>query len=185
MIAFAEGVVELGEPYPRPWLKVPQKSGLRATVAPFCLDQHPVRAAAFLAGRRAAEDDPRFRGAGCHPARDRSGSAVNCVTHTEAETWCKELGARLPRLAEWELWASRGADKRIELPGDFEWVADPSPSPAWTRRPPQECEGAPCFLARQERFGAPPLGEARFSWMRYAASKWLGNLTFRCALDRR
>lgn len=185
-IAFAGGAVELGEPYPRPWLKTPRKSGLRATVAPFCLDQHAVRTATLGGGKRAAEGDPKFRTSGCHPATDRSGSAVNCVQHTEADAWCKERGARLPSLAEWEIVASRGADRKLELPGKTgEWVADPFPAAAWNRGPAQECEGAPCFLAREERISSSPPGGARFSWMRYAASTWLGSMTFRCARDRR
>jgi hypothetical protein len=185
MIALLGGTVDFGEPYRRPWLKAPRTSGLHAPVAPFCLDQHAVRATALWSGRRASEGERGFASTGCNPARAGSKSAVNCVTHTEAETWCKERGARLPSLVEWELVASRGADKRLELPGDtFEWVADPFPSPAWDRGPPQKCDGAPCFLAREGRADPSP-GGARFSWMRYPDSKWLGTRTFRCALDRR
>lgn len=184
-IPVAGGDVEFGEPFPRSWLKAPKKSGLHATVAPFCLDQHAVRARDFEAGKRASERDRGFRST-CNAATDRSGSAVNCVTHTEAEAWCKDRGARLPSLAEWEFVASIDADRKLDLPGKTgEWIADPFPAPAWNRGPSQNCEGEPCFLARGDHVTSAPPGGARFSWTRYAASKWLGTITFRCARDRR
>lgn len=175
--------VSFGEPYPRPWLKAPKETGLSATVASFCIDITAVTAKDFAPAELAAADSSGFKGSGCL----RSGSALrNCVNQIEAARHCAGRGARLPKLVEWELVASVGADKRLNISReDREWVDDPFPSPEWGRGPPQQCDDKACFLVREKRLtdADAPAGAARYSWMRRPNAYWAGDLVFRCARD--
>ena len=119
------------------------------SIADFCLDTTEVTAAAYA---RCVEDD------GCAPAadtawwsgieaeerdaaselcnagrRDREQHPINCVTWTQAQTYCRWRGARLPSDAEWQWAATGGADRRT-----YAWGEEP-PSAARVNACGPEC----------------------------------------------
>ncbi len=188
MVKFNGGLTKFGEPYPRSsWWSDSKKTGLSATVSPFCIDRTEVPAKAFaLKGTAAALEPPRFKRSSCHRA-GKSGQPMNCVTHDEASQHCANRSARLPKLVEWEHIASLSSKSSIDIPEKgHEWIEDAFPSPAWPDRAPELCDGGPCyFLAREESLPKAPSGGARYSWMRYPVDHWAGDVTFRCAQDYR
>jgi formylglycine-generating enzyme required for sulfatase activity len=186
MVKLGGGSIKLGEPYPRSsWWSESKKTGLAATVPPFCIDRSQVLAKDFTLKGTAAELEPtRFKGSTCQRAGKR-GKQVNCVTHDEALRHCEARGARLPRLVEWEYIASSGNKEIRDITSaDHEWIEDTFPSPAWLGRALEPCDGGSCYyLVREEPLSAILPGSARYSWMRYHGNEWAGNIMFRCAKD--
>lgn len=104
------------------------------TVASFCLDRTEVTAAAYdacadtgLCPRTSATvahpvyfDDATiaFWSAFCNGGQpERAQHPANCLTASEAESYCRSRHARLPTEAEWEL-AARGTERRTYAWGE-------------------------------------------------------------------
>lgn len=122
------------------------ETGLRVTVAAFCIELTEVTVAAYSACVRAGSCSPAsgtegFRGPG-QPAQgaephlcngdkpDRPNHPLNCVTWIEAGAYCAWRGMRLPTEEEWE-WAARGGERATLYP----WGnAEPSDQLCWKHR---------------------------------------------------
>jgi len=97
------------------------------TVAPHCLDRTEVTVAAY---RKCVEagacTEPEANSAegpkrACNWKRGKVDEhPINCVDHAQAAAYCKFVGGRLPKDAEWE-WSVRGGDKGSKYP----WGDDP------------------------------------------------------------
>lgn len=95
-----------------------QADGEMAPVKAFCLDLTEVTVAAYAecvagsacgaeqlaCGKAASWGDPRKKN---HP--------VNCVSWNDADTYCRDIGKRLPTEQEWE-WAARGQSRGWTYP---------------------------------------------------------------------
>ena len=91
---------------------------VRATVAPFALEQHEVTVAAYAKCVAAERCSPAASGSMC--LRDSTDSArkpVNCVSFKQAAGYCAWIGRRLPSEAEWELAAGGRAERAYPWPG--------------------------------------------------------------------
>ncbi len=102
-----------------------------APVQPLCMDRSEVTVAAYASCARARACSPAFttvRTSGNTPAQeaewslacngdrsDRQDHPVNCVDWSQAETYCRAQGKRLPTEQEWE-WAARGGDRAWGYP---------------------------------------------------------------------
>lgn len=86
-------------------------------LAPFCMDQTEVTAGAYDAcvsdGRCTQPARPSKHCTSGRP--DRADHPINCVTHGQAEAYCRARGARLPTEVEWE-YAARGGDRYLRYP---------------------------------------------------------------------
>jgi hypothetical protein len=109
---------------------------------------------------------------------------MNLVTWQDASAYCRSLEGTLPRLVEWELAMRLKGGPRIEEK-THEWIADPFPASELQRGPPQQCEGADCYMVHygQPDGGAKPSGP-RLSWNRSPGTKALPDVGFRCAFRR-
>ncbi|MSP93182.1 MAG: formylglycine-generating enzyme family protein, partial [Myxococcales bacterium] len=88
-------------------------------LSPFLIDRYEVAVAQWKACADAGPcKAPQLTGAGClYGAANKGLNAMNCITHTDAATYCKALGKRLPSEAEWEL-AARGGSGASNLPAE-------------------------------------------------------------------
>ena len=106
------------------------KRGAQVTVAGFCLDASEVTVAEWkkcVAAGKCDEPD-REAGEACNwgtsdPAGfKRTAHPINCIDATQADTYCKVQGKRLPSADEFE-WAQRGGERGTAFP----WGADRLP----------------------------------------------------------
>jgi formylglycine-generating enzyme required for sulfatase activity len=132
MVRIDGGEFSMGSDSNRPALSLalPQH---RVAVRGFCLGTHevtvaeyadcsdagdctPAHRAAYFAAEAGEEGatatSVRLHGAMCNAEDpERRAHPVNCVSHAQAESYCRARAARLPSEAEWEF-AARGADSR-------------------------------------------------------------------------
>jgi formylglycine-generating enzyme required for sulfatase activity len=132
-------------------------------VSTFCIDRTEVTQGAWAecVARGACADLP----ADCDAARGADHPVV-CVTPEDAETYCRSLGRRLPREAEWEK-AARGGCEIAAPEGcgsederTYPWGEEaPTCDRAnlWPRELPEPCVGAPDVVGAR-RAGASPYG---------------------------
>lgn len=95
------------------------------TVGEYCLDRTEVTVDQYSA----CVDEPR-NGLQCKPAKtgaycngnhaDRGDHPINCIRWTDADTYCRWAGGRLPTEAEWEL-AAKGRSSSPAPPSDICW----------------------------------------------------------------
>jgi formylglycine-generating enzyme required for sulfatase activity len=132
-------------------------------VAAFCVDRAPVSRASLDAWRLAARRAPASRCSGT----ERPDAPADCVSDEDANAYCAERSARLPRIAEWERIAR--ADLLPTAPGlPEEWVSDTFP-PAVFGRHGCSAHSARCNhrMIRGERLPAqrlPREPNVRYSW---------------------
>jgi formylglycine-generating enzyme required for sulfatase activity len=139
-------------------------SGAHVSVDGFCLDMKEVTVDAYKACATCMAPGPANGGAhrNCnYGVAGRGDHPINCVDWTEATTYCKQAGKRLPTDAEWE-WAARDGDHGYpypwgtEAPGDqLCWNRDPTP-------------GSTCavgtYPADTNRYGVSDLGGNVSEW---------------------
>jgi len=102
-------------------------------VETFEIDVHEVTAADYAACARAAACTSAASGPFCNAGMlDRQDHPINCVTHAQAETFCKWAGKRLPTEDEWE-YAARGSQGRTYPWGEV----PPTPDLACWKRAPE------------------------------------------------
>jgi hypothetical protein len=112
-----------------------------------------------------------------------SGAApMPCLTHDEAEAWCRSRNGRLPRIEEWEALARQGDPPDGTHAGRYEWTANPFPPRVFHLRSPNR----PGEFVMRERLISPGLASTahpRYSWHRQAASNRVHSLFVRCAFE--
>jgi formylglycine-generating enzyme required for sulfatase activity len=99
----------------------------RVTVRPFCLDLTEVTVGAYQRCVEAAvcrSVEPKRVHDSCFAATaDRTDYPRNCVSWSDARTYCEWQAARLPTEAEWE-YAARGGDRSLRYPWGNEAPSD-------------------------------------------------------------
>ena len=119
---------------------------------------------------------------GCtHPA-PTGAAPMPCLTHDEAEAWCRSRNGRLPSIEEWEALARQGDPPDGAHAGRFEWTANPFPPRVFHLR----STNIPGEFVMRERLLSP--GQAstaapRYSWHRQVASHRVHSLFVRCAFE--
>ena len=121
-------------------------------VAAFCIDRLEVTTADYRACVARGVCTPTGGSSTCNePGTERGQHPINCVSHPQAEAYCRQRGARLPTEAEWE-YAARGTDGRRYPWGN----APPTRSRAWSSLGGRlQTHTAP---VGQRRAGASPFG---------------------------
>ena len=121
-------------------------------VAAFCIDRLEVTTADYRACVARGGCTPTGGSSTCNePGTERGQHPINCVSHPQAEAYCRQRGARLPTEAEWE-YAARGTDGRRYPWGN----APPTRSRAWSSLGGRlQTHTAP---VGQRRAGASPFG---------------------------
>ncbi|WP_157907036.1 formylglycine-generating enzyme family protein [Sorangium cellulosum] len=71
----------------------------------------------LLGGARAARKEVELWTRRCNEPRGATGHPINCVDYSQAESYCRFRGRRLPTEAKWEV-AARGAAGRAFVWGD-------------------------------------------------------------------
>ncbi len=172
-----------------------EKPSHNVKLSPYCIDKTEVTRKAYLAcskrgacpraGREArwpniTDKDRKAWSPLCNEgAADRSNHPINCVTHRDAESYCKKQGKRLPTEAEWEF-ATRGPDGRI-----YPW-GDDDPGAAHLNSCDKECaqwakeSGAAVkvlFPEDSDGFGATaPVGSFKAGSSRFGPQDVVGNV---------
>lgn len=154
MVFVAPGRFSMGTDERTPGLAASQPAHEVRLTDGFCMDRTEVTVAAYercVSGKSCTEAGtqaswPRteapakawesslvLHGKQCNgTASDRWNHPINCVTWTQASTYCQSLGRRLPTEAEWE-YAARGSQGRA-----FPW-GDASPKAELLNACGQEC----------------------------------------------
>jgi serine/threonine protein kinase/formylglycine-generating enzyme required for sulfatase activity len=90
----------------------------KVSVGALVADAHEVTVRAYASCVTAGACAPPLAGPRCNWERpEREGDPINCVSHLDAERYCRWRGARLPTESEWE-YLARGAEARA-----FPWGA--------------------------------------------------------------
>ena len=137
------------------------------TLSPFCLGRTEVTVAAFDACVRQGRCVAANTGDACNwNAPGRENHPINCIDWSQANTYCRSLGQRLPTEAEWEFAASLGGTRR------YPWgEAAPSNQLCWSgvRRRDSTCEVG-SFSSGNSPAGISDLSGNVWEWV----SDWYG-----------
>jgi formylglycine-generating enzyme required for sulfatase activity len=122
------------------WMGSPRNQGAReerprflTRVADFCIDTYEVTSASYMQCVEHGQCSAAHAARGTCNASVREDHPINCVDWTQADTYCKSQGSRLPTELEWE-YAARGGKSY----GRYSWGAEP-PDDRSCWRSPQTC----------------------------------------------
>lgn len=181
MVWIDGGTFEMGSASTRPALSLARPAH-RVSLRGFCLSTHEVTAAEYRACADAGQCTPAHqtshfveandadelpvsqRGALCNAGRaGREQHPINCVSHSQAEAYCRARAGRLPTEAEWEF-AARGSSSRA-----FPW-GDEKPTHSRANACGKECarrqselvgrdaQNAPLYAGDDGHSGTAPVG---------------------------
>ena len=161
-----------------PWrARDPNLRAVRVT-GRVCIDRRASTVAQLLAWRPTVSEV--FNGCVGSPRPDAA--PMPCLTHEEADAWCRSRGGRLPSLMEWEALARQAAATRITVIEGFQWTADPFP-PGVFNLVPSNVRGA--FVTRGALLRGANASPAHphYSWNQHRATDRVHSHFVRCAFD--
>ncbi|WXB20275.1 formylglycine-generating enzyme family protein [Pendulispora albinea] len=126
------------------------------TVAPFWIDKTEVTVEAYRACvNRHMCARPSSRSAQCTFDLDDPNLPISCVTWKDADTYCRAVGKRLPREAEWEFAARGNFSVRYPWGGGWTYCA-------LAATLVRESSSRTCTGQRPARVGTHPSGSSTF-----------------------
>jgi formylglycine-generating enzyme required for sulfatase activity len=115
-----------GGPWHQGWASSGRTKDLDLVLEPFCLDRTKVTARAYetCVGEHRCSPAARESNGECNAGvAERREHPINCVSWTQAATYCAAQGKRLPDDPEW-IYAARGPDRTRTYPwGEHEPVS--------------------------------------------------------------
>lgn len=162
-----------------PWAAREPNHAFRVETARVCIDAR----VATVAQLRAWRPTLSTVFGGCVSARPLDAEPMPCLTHDEAQGWCRSRDGRLPRLEEWEAAARQRGPRPSTAAGVLEWTDNAFP-PAVFNLLPSDTDGA--YVTRKNLPQPVPSGSAlpHYSWNQQHASRHrVHNLFVRCAFD--
>lgn len=163
---------------PPPWIARAPGRPVPVQTRRVCLDAR----VATVARLRESRPDLSAVFGGCVRAAPTGDAFMPCLTHREAEEWCRSRGGRLPRLVEWEALARQPGRAGVVVPEGFEWTADAFPPEVFNLRP-TNIDGA--FVTRSTL--SPTVHRSpthpHYSWNQQRATHRVFNHYVRCAFE--
>jgi hypothetical protein len=163
---------------PPPWTARAPNRAVSVETARVCIDAQ----VATVAQIRARRPNLSTVFGGCVSAARPDADPIPCLTHDEAEDWCRSRGGRLPRLVEWEALARHNGPTPSAPDGGLEWTTDSFPPEVFNLRPSGSVGE---FVTRGDLPGRAhaPSAYPRYSWNRQAGTRRVHSLFVRCAFD--
>lgn len=163
---------------PPPWSARAPNRAVPVETERVCLDAR----VATVAQLRTWRPDLSAMFDGCVSAAPSDDAPMPCLTHDEAEAWCRSRGGRLPALVAWEALARQPDGAGVVVPEGFEWTTDRFPPAIFDLRP-ANIVGA--FVTRSTLAPTARRSPAHphYSWNQQRATHRVFNLFVRCAFD--
>ncbi|MCA9575844.1 MAG: SUMF1/EgtB/PvdO family nonheme iron enzyme [Myxococcales bacterium] len=140
-------------------------------VAAFCIDRLEVTTADYRACVARGGCTPTGGSSTCNePGTERGQHPINCVSHPQAEAYCRQRGARLPTEAEWK--KTSGSTPRAARTGDGTRGATRP-----RRGHARGARSADDFRHTRHQSGSGALGPAPSAWRTWPATSvswWRG-----------
>lgn len=110
---------------------------------------------------------------------------MNCVSWSDAKTFCRWRGGTLPSVVQWERTLIQAKVRAEPAVGTWEWTLDPFPAAIFKRGSAKLGDDGEIwgYMALQKQFMPRKGGRRMCSWHKAPASAKRGNLSFRCAIE--
>lgn len=141
-----------------------------------CLDARVATVAQVRAWRRDLAS--AFRG--CVLSEPSGRSPMPCLTHDEAEAWCRARGGRLPRIEEWEAHARQAGRPLAPPDGELEWTDEAFPPRVFNL---WASGGNRVYVTRRGLLPSGAEGSPRYSWNQSEGNRRVNFLFVRCAFS--